>query len=108
MTSFNESTVEQAAMEGLSELGWETAYGPDIAPGTPASERDNYTEVILERRLKDALERLNPDLDDEALGTALRRITNPDGPTQEAQEQVLPPGPRSTESRWSDAGRTAR
>ena len=87
MTSFNESTVEQAAMEWLSDLGWETAYGPDIAPGTPAGERDNYTEVILERRLRDTLERLNPDLDDEALGTALRRITNPDGPTQEARNQ---------------------
>ena len=87
MTSFNESTVEQAAMEWLSDLGWETAYGPDIAPGTPAAERDNYTEVVLERRLRDALERLNPDLDDEALETALRRITNPDGPTQEARNR---------------------
>ena len=46
MTSFNESTVEQAAMEWLSDLGWETVYGPDIAPGTPAEERDNYTEVV--------------------------------------------------------------
>ena len=87
MTSFNESTVEQAAMEWLSDLGWETVYGPDIAPGTPAEERDNYTEVVLERRLRDALERLNPDLDDEALETALRRITNPDGPTQEARNR---------------------
>ena len=87
MTSFNESTVEQAAMEWLSDLGWETAYGPDIAPGTPAQERDNYTEVVLERRLRDALERLNPDLDDEALETALHRITNPDGPTHEGRNR---------------------
>ena len=87
MTSFNESTVEQAAMEWLSDLGWETSYGPDIAPGTPAQERDNYTEVVLERRLRDALERLNPDLDDEALETALHRITNPDGPTHEGRNR---------------------
>ena len=89
MTPFNESTVEQAAMEWLSDLGWETAYGPDIAPGTPAAERDNYTEVVLERRLRDALERLNPYLEDEALETALRRITNPDGPTQEARNRFF-------------------
>ena len=89
MTSFNESTVEQAAMEWLSDLGWETAYGPDIAPGTPAAERDNYTEVVLERRLRDAVERLNPYLEDEALETALRRITNPDGPTQEARNRFF-------------------
>ena len=87
MPTLSESTVEQAAMEWLSDLGWETAYGPDIAPGTPAAERDNYTQVVLERRLRDALERLNPDLDNEALETALRRITNPDGPTQEAMNR---------------------
>ena len=87
MPPFNESTVEQAAMEWLSELGWETAYGPDIAPGTPTAERDNYAEMVLKQRLKDALERLNPDLDDGALETALRRITNLDGPTQEARNR---------------------
>ena len=87
MPTLSESTVEQAAMEWLSDLGWETAYGPDIAPGTPTAERDNYTQVVLERRLRDALERLNPDLDNEALETALRRITNPDGPTLEARNR---------------------
>ena len=87
MPTLSESTVEQAAMEWLSDLGWETAYGPDIAPGTPAAERDNYTQVVLERRLRDALERLNPDLDNEALETALRRITNPEGPTPEARNR---------------------
>ena len=87
MTSFNESTVEQAAMEWLSDLGWETASGPDIAPGTPAPERDNYTEVVLERRLKDALERLNPDLPPSALETGLRSLINPGGPTLEARNR---------------------
>ena len=87
MTTFNESTVEEAAMDWLSSLGWETAYGPDIAPGTPDAERDNYTQVVLEGRLRDALERLNPDLDDEALERVLRRISNPDGPTPEARNR---------------------
>ena len=87
MPSFYESDVEQAAMEWLSELGWEITYGPDIAPGTPAAERDNYSQVFLERRLRDALERLNPDLDDNAIESALLRITNPDGPTLEARNR---------------------
>ena len=87
MPPFYESDVEEAAMEWLSSLGWETAYGPDIAPGTPAAERDSYAQVMLEGRLKDALERLNPDLDDHALERALRRITNPDGPTLEARNR---------------------
>ena len=38
---FNESTVEEAAMGWLASLGWETVYGPDIATGTSAAERDN-------------------------------------------------------------------
>ena len=89
MTTLKESDVEQAAMAWLSDLGWETAYGPDIAPGTPAAERDDYAQVILEGRLRDALERLNPDLDHEALETAYRRITNPDGPTLEARNRAF-------------------
>ena len=87
MTTLKESDVEQAAMAWLSGLGWETAYGPDIAPGTDASERDTYAQVVLEERLRDALERLNPNLDDQALETAFRRITNPDGPTLEARNR---------------------
>ena len=87
MTTLNESDVEQVAMEWLDNLGWETAYGPDIAPGTPGAERNNYAQVVLEQRLRDALDRLNPDLDDEALDTVLRRITNPDGPTLEARNR---------------------
>ena len=89
MSAFYESDVEEAAIAWLSELGWETAYGPDIAPGTPASERDNYAQVVLEGRMKDALERLNPDLEDEALEAAYRRITNPDGPTLEARNRAF-------------------
>ena len=87
MTSFHESTVEEAAMGWLSGLGWETVYGPNIAPGTPAAERDTYNQVVLERRLKDALERLNPDLDNQGLEHALRRIINLDGPALEARNR---------------------
>ena len=87
--NFYESDVEEAAMGWLSGLGWETAYGPYIAPGTPAAERDSYAQVVLEGRLRDALERLNPDLDDHALEQALRRITNPDGPTLEARNRAF-------------------
>ena len=87
MPPFYESDVEQVAMEWLSDLGWETAYGPDIAPGTPGQERDDFKQVVLMQRLKDAVERLNPDLNDEALETALLHTTNPDGPTLEARNR---------------------
>ena len=88
MTSFNESTVEQGC-PGVALQPWlgNSPTGRTSPPEPPPQERDNYTEVVLERRLRDPLERLNPDLDDGALETALRRITNPDGPTQEGRNR---------------------
>ena len=87
MTTFNEATVEEAAMGWLADLGWETAYGPDISPDGPMPERDNYRQVLLPERLRDAIIRLNPWLSDEALDDATRHITNPDGPTLDARNR---------------------
>ncbi|HPD06263.1 MAG TPA: type I restriction endonuclease subunit R [Candidatus Bipolaricaulis sp.] len=74
-----ESTVEAAALAWLEAIGWRIAHGPDMAPGMPAAERHNYGEVVLARRLRDALARLNPDLPPEALEDALRKLTRPEG-----------------------------
>ena len=66
MTRITESVVEDAALGWLDGLGWSVAHGPDIAPDTLAAERADYGQVILERRLRDALVQLNPDLPAEA------------------------------------------
>ncbi len=58
MTSFSESTVEQAALAWLESIGWPVRSGPQIAPGEPTAERDEYGQVVLERRLRDALGQL--------------------------------------------------
>jgi len=42
-----ESTVESAALTWFEGLGYKVLYGPDIAPGEPKAERDNYEQVIL-------------------------------------------------------------
>ena len=83
----SEADVEQVALEWLSSLGWQTAYGPDIAPDTPGAERTDFTQVVLEERLRDALLNLNPDLPPSALETGLRQLINPDGPTLEARNR---------------------
>jgi type I restriction enzyme R subunit len=67
-----ESVVEAAAVAWLEAIGWRIAHGPDIAPGTLAAERRDYGEAVLERRLRDALARLNPELPAEALEDAFR------------------------------------
>ena len=90
MTTFNESTVEAAALEWLASLGWQTAHGPDIAPDAPDAERNDYGQVVLERRLRDALARLNPNLPGSALDDALRKLTRPpEGTTQEARNRAF-------------------
>ena len=60
MTSFTESVVEEAALAWLESAGWQVRNGAVIAPGEPAAERDDYGQVILAQRLRDALARLNP------------------------------------------------
>ena len=89
MTTINESVVEEAALEWLAGLGWQTAHGPDIAPDTVNAERNTYDEVVLERRLRDALGQLNPDLPETALEDAFRKLTRPEGPTLEARNRAF-------------------
>ena len=85
--SLSESTVEAAAVDWLASLGWAVAHGPDIAPEAPDAERADYGEVVLHRRLRSALARLNPDLPDDALVDVLRRLTRPAGATLEARNR---------------------
>ena len=85
--SLSESTVEAVALDWLAALGWAVARGPDIAPDTPAAERADYGTVVLTNRLRSALARLNPNLPDEALEDALRRLTHPAGATLEARNR---------------------
>ena len=89
MTTINESVVEQAALAWLAGLGWQTAHGPDIAPDTPNAERSDYDQVVLERRLRDALAGLNPALPTAALDDAFRKLTLPEGPTLEARNRAF-------------------
>ena len=74
-----ESVVEQAALAWLESVGWQIVNGAEIAPGGPNAERQSYSEVILERRLRDALARNNPKLPSDALDDAVRKLLRPEG-----------------------------
>ena len=89
MTTLHESDVEEAALAWLGELGWQVAHGPDIAPDTVASERDDYGQVVLERRLRDALGELNPALPASAIDDAYRKLIRPEGATLEARNRAF-------------------
>ena len=79
MTGFTESVVEQAALAWLESVGWRVVNGAEIAPGAPEAERESHGQVVLERRLRDALARNNPKLPSDALDDALRRLLRPEG-----------------------------
>jgi type I restriction enzyme R subunit len=79
MSRLDESTVEQSALNWLQEIGWQVALGAEIAPDQPRAERDDYREVILAQRLRDALTLLNPELPPDALEDAFRKLMNPSG-----------------------------
>ena len=64
-------------------------YGPEIAPETPDAERSGYDQVVLERRVRDALAELNPGLPDAALEEAFRKLTRPEGATLEARNRAF-------------------
>src|SRR5687768_6442821 len=83
MAAFTESVVEDAALDWLEALGYTVLHGPGMAAGEPAAERSdpNYRDVMLERRIRQALIRLNPDLPADALEDAWRKLTRMDAPS---------------------------
>ena len=90
MSTITEADVEHAALAWL-DPAWagSVAHGPDIAPDTPNAERSDYGQVVLERRLRDALARLNPALSADSLDDAFRRLTRPEGSTLEARNRAF-------------------
>jgi type I restriction enzyme, R subunit len=88
-SAFTESVVEQAALAWLARSGWRVRNGAEIAPGEPAAERDDYGQVVLTQRLRNALARLNPALPAEALDDAFRKLTRPEGAEMIVRDRAL-------------------
>jgi type I site-specific deoxyribonuclease, HsdR family len=72
--TFNESTVEDAALSWFGELGYAVARGPYLAPGEPAAERESFGDVVLVGRLRKAIQRLNPEIPEDAREDAMRKV----------------------------------
>ncbi|MGO1537617.1 MAG: type I restriction endonuclease subunit R [Yaniella sp.] len=74
MTSFNESTIENAALEWFTELGYKKLSGTTIAPDADASEREDWDDVILTDRLSEAVQQINLGVDAAIRGDAIKRL----------------------------------
>lgn len=72
----NENTIEQSLIAQLQEQGYMYFYGPDIAPYSDNSQRENFASVILENHFKDCLKKLNPTIPESARVEAFQKVIN--------------------------------
>ena len=70
-----EDQLEQEALGWLTDVGYTHLYGPDIAFDGSCSDRAICLQVVLPFRLREAINRLNPDIPIATLrGTLLPRL----------------------------------
>jgi type I restriction enzyme R subunit len=79
VTKMTESDIELMAIEQLEELGYTYIYGPEIESKASHPLR-SYKQVILESKVLEALQRLNPQLGEDKCLEALKQITNIQSP----------------------------
>jgi type I restriction enzyme R subunit len=76
-----ESTVEQAALDWLHDLGYTVAHGPDVEPESANPARQSFDDIFLLARLRAALARINTHVPNAArtaaVEQAIRRLTHP-------------------------------
>jgi len=70
-----EADWEQLALDELAELAWEPAAGNTFAPGS--GHRKSWDDLILYPDLREAIERLNPDLPPDAVRDAVAAAATP-------------------------------
>lgn len=75
MKRMNEDDLEQIAINWFREIGWHYANGYDIAHDGATPERsDDFSKVLLPKRLHAALARINPSLPAETYQQAQEQI----------------------------------
>jgi type I restriction enzyme R subunit len=84
MKEFTEpELLEKLVLDWFKELGYEVAHGPAISPDGPRPERSSYSDVLLLRRLRASLVRINPTLTEEAIDGAIHELAHIAEPTLE-------------------------
>jgi type I restriction enzyme R subunit len=71
-----ESQLENNIIQLLENEGYTHIYGPTIAPDITTAERTSFEEVILKQRLINTVNKLNPNIPEEAKQQAIKQIIN--------------------------------
>jgi type I restriction enzyme R subunit len=77
----NEKVLEQAALAWFESVRYVTRKGAEVSPGAENPLRESYEHVVLERRLKPALRKINDHLPEDAIEQAVRVVSRPPEPT---------------------------
>ena len=89
MAFLSEAAVEQALLEQLRFLGYAIESEEDIGPDGHRPARESHDEVVLKKRLEDAVARLNPTIPLEARQDAVRRVMQSELPSQLEENRRL-------------------
>ncbi len=74
-----ENEIEEIAIDYLERLGYTYISGTEISPDGEHPERQ-YNQVILVTRLRDAIDKLNPDLSQDTKEEALKKVLRNESP----------------------------
>lgn len=88
MTKMTESDIELMAIEQLEGLGYTYVYGPEIE-SKGSNPLRSYKQVILEAKVLEALQRLNPHLSEDKCIEALKQVTNLHSPDMLSNNQAF-------------------
>lgn len=69
-----EEILENDIIEKIKEQGYEYIHGNEISPESSNPLRKNFEEVVLEKNLKKAIDKLNPGVPEQAKEQALKTI----------------------------------
>ena len=81
MAFLSEAAVEQALLDQLRALDYSIESEEDIGPDGHRPERESHDEVVLKKRIEDAVARLNPGLPMEARQDAIRKVMQSELPS---------------------------
>ena len=74
MAFLSEADLEELLLGEFERIGYERSTDAEIGPDSTSSERESYGDVILQRRLITAIEKLNPLIPSEARRDAFKSV----------------------------------
>jgi len=86
--SITENEIEEIALSYLQGLGYTYQLGTVISPDGEHPERQ-YNEVVLTTRLRDAIDKLNPNISQDAKEDALKKVLRTESPNALINNETL-------------------